>query len=45
MSGGVPDGVHRGATDGYRHMAIHKYPPAPPSTENIAKMLRKESGS
>jgi len=45
MSGGLPDGFHRGASDVYRRMAIHKDAPAPPSTESIAKTLRKESGS
>ena len=45
MSGGLPDGIHRGGSDVYRRMAIHKDAPAPPSTENVAKTLRKEPGS
>ena len=44
-SGGLPDGFHRGASDVYRRMAIQKDAPASPSTENVAKTLRKESGS
>ena len=45
MSGGLPDGFHRDASDAYRRMAIDKDAPEPPSTENVAKMLLKESGS
>ena len=45
MSGRLPDGFHRGASDVHSRMAIHKAAPAPPSTENVAKTLLKESGS
>jgi hypothetical protein len=45
MSGGLPEGFHRSASDVYRRMAIDKDAPAPPSTENVAKTLLKESGS
>jgi hypothetical protein len=45
MSGGLPDGFHRGASHVYRRMAIDKDAPAPPSTETVAKTLPKGSGS
>ena len=45
MSGGLPDGFHRGASDVYRRMAIYKDAPAPPSTEDVGTTLVKESGS
>jgi len=41
----LPDGFHRGAGDVYRRMAIYKDAPAPPSMEDVAKTLLKESGS
>ena len=45
MSGGLPDGFHRGASDVYRRMAIYKDAPAPLSTEDVGTTLAKESGS
>ena len=41
----LPDGFHRGAGEVYRRMAIYKDAPAPPSMEDVAKTLLKESGS
>jgi 3-hydroxyisobutyrate dehydrogenase-like beta-hydroxyacid dehydrogenase len=42
---GLPDGFHRGAGEVYRRMASYKDAPAPPSMEDVAKTLLKESGS
>ena len=42
---GLPDGFHRGASEVYRRMAIYKDAPAPPSMEDVAKTLLKESAS
>jgi 3-hydroxyisobutyrate dehydrogenase-like beta-hydroxyacid dehydrogenase len=41
----LPDGFHKGAGDVYRRMASYKDAPAPPSMEDVAKTLLKESGS
>jgi 3-hydroxyisobutyrate dehydrogenase-like beta-hydroxyacid dehydrogenase len=41
----LPDGFHRGAGEVYRRMAIYKDAPAPPSMEDVAKTLLKESNS
>jgi 3-hydroxyisobutyrate dehydrogenase-like beta-hydroxyacid dehydrogenase len=42
---GLPDGFHRGAGEIYRRMASYKDAPAPPSMEDVAKTLLKESGA
>jgi 3-hydroxyisobutyrate dehydrogenase-like beta-hydroxyacid dehydrogenase len=41
----LPDGFHRGASELYRRMASYKDAAAPPSMEDVAKTLLKESGS
>ena len=41
----LPDGFHRGAGEVYRRMASYKDAPAPPSMEDVAKTLLKESRS
>jgi 3-hydroxyisobutyrate dehydrogenase-like beta-hydroxyacid dehydrogenase len=42
---GLPDGFHRAASELYRRMAIYKDAAAPPSMEDVAKTLLKESGA
>jgi len=42
---GLPDGFHRGAGEIYRRMASYKHAAAPPSMEDVAKTLLRESGS
>lgn len=42
---GLPDGFHRGAGEIYRRMASYKDAAAPPSMEDVAKTLLRESGS
>jgi 3-hydroxyisobutyrate dehydrogenase-like beta-hydroxyacid dehydrogenase len=42
---GLPDGFHRGAGEVYRRMASYKDAAAPPSMEDVARTLLKESGS
>jgi 3-hydroxyisobutyrate dehydrogenase-like beta-hydroxyacid dehydrogenase len=42
---GLPDGFHRGAGEVYRRMAVYKDAAAPPSMEDVAATLLKESGS
>jgi 3-hydroxyisobutyrate dehydrogenase-like beta-hydroxyacid dehydrogenase len=44
-SAGLPDGFHRGAGEIYRRMAPYKDAVAPPSIDDVAKTLLKESGS
>jgi 3-hydroxyisobutyrate dehydrogenase-like beta-hydroxyacid dehydrogenase len=41
----LPDGFHRGAGEIYRRMASYKDAPTPPSMEDVAKTLLKESGA
>ena len=41
----LPKGFHLGASEVYRRMAIYKDAPAPPSMEDVAKTLLKESGA
>jgi 3-hydroxyisobutyrate dehydrogenase-like beta-hydroxyacid dehydrogenase len=42
---GLPDGFHRAASELYRRLAVYKDAAAPPSIEDVAKTLLKESGS
>jgi 3-hydroxyisobutyrate dehydrogenase-like beta-hydroxyacid dehydrogenase len=41
----LPDGFHRAASALYRRMAIYKDAATPPSIEDVAKTLLKESGA
>jgi 3-hydroxyisobutyrate dehydrogenase-like beta-hydroxyacid dehydrogenase len=42
---GLPDGFHRAAGELYRRMAVYKDAAAPPSIEDVAKTLLRESGA
>ena len=42
---GLPDGFHLGAGEVYRRMASYKDASAPPSMEDVAQTLLKESGA
>ena len=42
---GLPDGFHRASSELYRRMAIYKDAAAPPSIEDVAKTLLRESGA
>jgi 3-hydroxyisobutyrate dehydrogenase-like beta-hydroxyacid dehydrogenase len=42
---GLPDGFHRASSELYRRMAVYKDAAAPPSIEDVAKTLLRESGA
>jgi 3-hydroxyisobutyrate dehydrogenase-like beta-hydroxyacid dehydrogenase len=42
---GLPDGFHRASSELYRRMAVYKDAAAPPSIEDVAKTLLRESSA
>lgn len=42
---GLPDGFHRASSELYRRMTVYKDAAAPPSIEDVAKTLLRESGA